>query len=137
VATHRVQQVGICGVLLGLCAFALGNNPCYFIQRSGCGAGGTFCSNNSTVCDVGYSKSTDTGCGRRGPLDITVPRKCYTLTDAITQPCDQDPPDDLYQVGCAESGVCCYGDLTPTGGSSPGDMTYPNGDKCCTIKAAQ
>lgn len=117
-------------------AMVTANQPCYFIQRGGCGSGSSFCTDGQTVCDIGYSSKLDTGCGNLAPFSVEpIDRRCYTLTSALTHPCDQPPPGGGYvQIGCAQDGICCYGVLQdPT--SPIGTMTQPTGNACCAVKA--
>lgn len=124
--------------ILGAAAVTLGSTPCYFLQRTGCSSGtsGLFCAVGTKVCDVGYSSSVDTGCGRLGPVTNSVKMHCYTLTFALTVPCDQASPGGSYVViGCNNgAGVCCYGIPSQTLEPSHGDMMEPTGEVCCTIK---
>jgi hypothetical protein len=131
----RKCLAGVAFVISGW-AMVLGSQPCYFIQRDGCGTGSSFCTNGQTVCDVGYSKKLDTGCGRLQPFNVEpVDRRCYTLTSALTHPCDQPPPGGGYtQIGCALNGMCCYGVLQDPG-EPIGTMTEPVGNACCDVKA--
>lgn len=112
-------------------------NDCFFLQSSGCGSGESFCAEGSEVCDEGYSKQVDTGCGKKGPMVGGVTRRCYTLTDATTGDCDEPNPDGLETVGCTNgSGLCCYAtkvwsrDLTSS-------MQIPAGEACCDKTVAQ
>ncbi len=123
-------------IVVGLAAASFGSNTCYFLMRKGCGSGQTFCTNGSTVCEFSYTASTDTGCGFRGPVDVPLARKCWTLTNAVTHPCDATPPATLVQIGCAENGACCFGDLVDNGLPPPGgNFNTPSGEQCCEIKA--
>lgn len=132
---NRQVLLGVAAFAAG-CAFVLGSTPCYFIQREDCGSGSTFCTNGLTVCDVGYSTKLDTGCGKLGPFEVTpVFRWCYTLSNALTHPCDQPAIGGGYvQIGCAQNGVCCYGTISSIG-APIGDMTEPAGAECCVKKA--
>lgn len=121
--------------MLVLATIALaGPNYCYFLQSSGCGSGESFCTNGQEVCDVGYSATVDTGCGKLGPLLSGIPRKCYTLSEATTHPCDDDdPPGGLSVVGCHDgNGVCCY--AAKTWARNVGsNMSVPQGANCCDL----
>lgn len=71
-------------------ALALGST-CYHLQRSGCGTGAKFCVEGNIICDIGYSSTTQTGCGRQGPLE-NEGRACFKIVEAVTHPCTAGTP---------------------------------------------
>lgn len=112
-------------------------NDCYFLVSSGCGSGESFCTENSIVCDVGYSKFVDTGCGRMGPFTYGQLWLCYLLTNTTTHPCNEPPPpENLDGTGCASDGICCYATRTEVG-EVQGTMSVPGGFLCCEQSGSQ
>lgn len=131
---RRLDPVCSC-VLCALGAIAVAApDDCYFLQSSGCGTGETFCAEESEVCDMGYSKLVDTGCGRKGPLSFPgSTRQCWTLTDATTGDCDDPNPSGLETVGCTNgSGLCCYA-IKSWSRDLSSSMLVPSGDECCDV----
>ncbi len=120
-------------IMVMACSFfgATASQTCYFLQSSGCKAGTSdFCQNGMKVCDTGYG-TIDTGCGKEGPANSTVSRRCYVIRNVITAPCDGDSPGGYYPTGCRDGTVCCYAkDLNQTNDSSPGNMLIPTGAPC-------
>ncbi len=129
-ALGTIASIGLCSLTMFALAFPL---DCYFLQSSGCGSGASFCIDDTEVCDIGYSKTVDTGCGRTGPFLSSVHRSCYTITDTVTHPCDDDDePSQKEVIGCHDgNGVCCYGTKTWT--RDIGYMSEPSGAYCCDI----
>lgn len=106
------------------------DGACYYLSSSGCGTGTGFCQESMIVCDVGYA-STDTGCGKEGPLSNKVQRHCYKLIGVVTVACNAESPAGYESTGCAVGGVCCYAssrNQQSTGVS--GDMMAPTGAAC-------
>lgn len=132
--TRTLGSIGC--VIAGAVALG-GPHYCYFLESSDCGSSGTFCAEDSIVCDVGYQRYIDTGCGRTIPFLINQPRSCWQLSNTLTQSCDLPPPaDERKGTGCATgSGICCYAELEWVEDLPGQYMSVPNGFFCCDVVA--
>ncbi|HRQ74050.1 MAG TPA: hypothetical protein PLU35_13570 [Phycisphaerales bacterium] len=133
-----IKRAGCAGVGAVAMVALAAPNDCYFLVSSGCGSGATFCLNNSIVCDVGYTSSVDTGCGKRAPFSSTpVQRACWKLTNTQTYPCSSTPPESGQATGCSTpEGICCHADKEFVEYVS-GHMSVPMGPECCEMTGNQ
>lgn len=111
-----------------LAAFATAQ--CCFLQRDGCGTGGSFCLAGAVICDISYD-TVDTGGGREGPLDHSVKRKCWKILESVTAPCNAAPPPGYQTLGCTYNNICCYGTVVENSELTGSFMLAPSGAVCC------
>ncbi len=108
-------------------------DPCYFKHHSGCDGAEGFCSNDTVVCDDGWSTLPAIGQGKKSNTSGTSePRHCYKLSNTWIGPCTgQGAPSGVPQVGCKSStGNCCWGTMTQEPGDPNGNQWAPDGGSC-------
>lgn len=130
------EHLRILASVVGLGAFAVlaFGEDCYFPKKTGCGSGDDFCTPGANVCEQTWTKTVDTGCGQYGPLVNSGQAHCGDLGDVLIQDCDEDDPDGLQSVGCAEGGLCCYTDGYDNWDINPGVLVRKaTGASCCDL----